>query len=73
MKKLLVQMQFQPWFDPNCNTSPFEFPQDQLKMPPLDECLKNTWTLPIDFVVQMVGDKTDRGSILKSDPLVLFS
>ena len=73
VRKPLVQTQCHTYFDPDFNTTAFEFPHDQLNTPPLDGFLTNSWNLPNDFVINMVGDNKDIGSIPNPGPRILFS
>lgn len=73
MRKPLVQAQCQTYFNPDWNATGFEFPHDQLKTPPLDDFLDETWTLPNSFVKDLVGDNSDPGYMTDDDrPKVLF-
>ena len=74
VKKPLVQGQCQTYFNPDWEITPFNFPHDQLKTPPLNDFLKETWSLPNEFVKQMIGDNKDVGNVtIEGDSLIRFN
>ena len=73
LKKPLVQGQCKTYFNPDWNNTKFEFPHHQLKTPPLDKYLEEVWSLPNDFVTDLLGNNTNVGLVTdKNHPRILF-
>lgn len=56
IKKPLVQVQCQSYFNPDLEKETFEFPHDELLTPPLDAFKDDTWSLPNEFVLNLKGN-----------------
>ena len=62
IQKPLVQVQCHTYLDPDFDHDNFEFPHDQLVTPPLDKYKSDTWTLPNEFVANLLGDDPSIGN-----------
>ncbi|KAL9609350.1 MAG: hypothetical protein Q9167_005875 [Letrouitia subvulpina] len=73
MKKPLVQSECKSYFNPDFEHDDFEFPHKELETPPLDKFLAEKWTLPNEFVKQLIRNDTAIGNSTDSThPFVLF-
>ena len=73
MKKPLVQAQCQTYSDPDWEQGEFEFPHDELLTPPLDMFKNDTWSLPNEYVMTLIGNDSVIGNLSDTThPLMLF-
>ena len=70
-RKPLVQAQCHSYFDPDWDNGTFQFPHDELLTPPLDEFKNSTWSLPNDFVSNLLRDDSSIGGD-ENHPAILF-
>ena len=56
VKKPHVQVQCQTYLDPDFEHDVFAFPHDELLTPPLDTFRTDVWSLPNEFVTNLLGD-----------------
>lgn len=69
-RKPLVQAQCHSYFDPAWENGTFEFPHDELLTPPLNEFRDSIWSLPNEFVLNLLGDDRSIGG--PDFPAILF-
>ncbi|KAI4162148.1 MAG: hypothetical protein LQ342_004166 [Letrouitia transgressa] len=73
MRKPLVQAECKSYSNPDFEHDDFDFPHQELKTPPLDGFLAEKWTLPNEFVKQLIGNNSAIGDYTDSThPFVLF-